>query len=121
MKYLLDTHMFIWSIQGSSKLKTDTRNIIRDKSNLVFLSIVSVWEIAIKVMLKKLRLDIPVTKIFENLEFELLPIKLDHVLVLLKLPPIHKDPFDRMLVSQAKLEKLTLLSEDPKIKQYQSK
>lgn len=121
MKYLLDTHMFIWSIQGSLKLKTDTKNIIRDKSNLVFLSIVSAWEIAIKVMLKKLQLDIPLTKIFENLEFEILPIKLEHILVLLKLPPVHKDPFDRMLVAQAKSEKLILLSEDSKIKQYQSK
>ena len=104
-----------------SKLKTDTKNIIRDKSNLVFLSIISAWEITIKVMLKKLQLDIPLNKIFKNLEYEILPLKLDHMLVLLELPPIHKDPFDRMLVAQAKSEKLTLLSEDPKIKQYQSK
>lgn len=118
MRYLLDTHVFLWSIEGSPKLKPDTRNIVRDKSNIVFLSIISTWEIAIKVMLKKLQLDIPVTKIFEDLEFELLPIKLDHVLALLKLPPIHKDPFDRMLVAQAKSEKLMLLSNDPQVKQY---
>ncbi len=121
MKYLLDTHIFIWSLEGNPKLKTDTKNIIRDKSNLVFLSIISAWEITIKVMLKKLQLDIPLNKIFKNLEYEILPLKLDHMLVLLELPPIHKDPFDRMLVAQAKSEKLTLLSEDPKIKQYQSK
>lgn len=121
MRYLLDTHTFIWSIGGSLKLKPDTKNIIRNKSNIVFLSIISAWEIAIKVMLKKLQLDIPITKIFENLEFEILPIKLDHVLVLLKLPPLHKDPFDRMLVAQAKFEKLTILTGDPQIKQYQSK
>ncbi len=120
-RYLLDTHTFIWSIEGNPKLKPDTKNIVLDKSNIVFLSIVSVWEIAIKVMLKKLRLDIPVAKIFKNLEFEILPIKLDHVLVLLKLPPIHKDPFDRMLVAQAKSEKLSLLTDDPQIKQYQSR
>ena len=118
MKYLLDTHMFIWSIEGNSKLKPDAKIIIRDKSNIVFLSIISAWEITIKVMLKKLRLDIPITKIFKNLEFELLPIKLDHILVLLQLPPIHKDPFDRMLVAQAKSEKLKLLSNDPQVKQY---
>lgn len=121
MRYLLDTHMFIWSIEGNHRLKPDTRDIIRDKSNIVFLSIISVWEIAIKVMLKKLKLDIPITKILKNLEFEILPIKLDHVLALLKLPPIHKDPFDRMLVAQAKSEKLTLLTDDPKVKRYQSK
>ncbi len=121
MRYLLDTHMFIWSIEGNSKLKPDTRIIIRDKSNIVFLSIISAWEITIKVMLKKLQIDIPITKIFKNLEFEILPIKLDHILVLLKLPPIHKDPFDRMLVAQSKFEKLTLLTDDPQIKQYQSK
>lgn len=121
MRYLLDTHIFIWSIEGNHKLKPDARNIIRDKSNIVFLSIISVWEITIKVMLKKLKLDIPITKIFKNLEFEILPIKLDHVLVLLKLLPIHKDPFDRMLVAQAKSEKLIILTEDPNIKQYQSR
>lgn len=121
MRYLLDTHTFIWSIEGNPKLKPDTKNIVRDKSNTVFLSIISVWEIAIKVMLKKLKLDIPIIKIFRNLEFEILPVKLDHVLLLLKLPPIHKDPFDRMLVAQAKSEKLTLLTDDPQIKQYQSK
>lgn len=121
MRYLLDTHMFLWSIEGDPKLKLNTKNIVRDKSNTVFLSIVSLWEIAIKIMLKKLQLDIPVTEIFKNLEFEILPIKLDHILFLLKLPPFHKDPFDRMLVAQAKWEKLTLLSDDPQIKQYQSK
>ena len=121
MRYLLDTHTFIWSIEGNPKLKPDIRNIVRDKSNTVFLSIISTWEIVIKMMLKKLQLDIPVAKIFKNLEFEILPIKLDHVLVLLKLPPIHKDPFDRMLVAQAKSEKLSLLTDDPQIKQYQSK
>lgn len=121
MRYLLDTHTFIWSIEGNPKLKLNTKNIVRDKSNTVFLSIVSTWEIAIKIMIKKLQLDIPVAKIFKDLEFEILPIKLEHILVLLQLPPIHKDPFDRMLVAQAKSEKLTLLTDDPQIKQYQSK
>src|SRR3989344_2969757 len=98
MRYLLDTHTFIWSMENSSKLKEETKTIVRDKSTVVLLSIISVWEIVIKVMLKKLQLDLPITKFLKNLEFEILPIKLDHVLALLTLPPIHKDPFDRMLV-----------------------
>lgn len=118
MKYLLDTHMFIWCMENSSRLKPETRKIVKDASKSIFISMVTPWEITIKVMLKKLQLDIPIPKLFNNLEFEILPIKLDHILALLKLPPIHKDPFDRMLVAQAKSEKLNLLSSDPKIHSY---
>lgn len=118
MKYLLDTHTFIWSMENSSLLKPETKKIVEDASKTVFISMVTPWEITIKVMLKKLQLNIPITKLFNNLEFEILPIKLDHVLSLLKLAPIHKDPFDRMLVAQSKSEKLKILTSDPKITAY---
>ena len=120
MKYLLDTHTFLWCLSNNPRLKPDSRKIIRDKSKVVFLSVISVWEIVIKVMSKKLKLNLPISTLFTNLEFELLPVKLEHVLSLQNLPPIHKDPFDRMLVAQAKTENLTLLTSDPKIQAYLS-
>lgn len=120
MKYLLDTHTFLWSLSNDPQLKPDTKKIVKDKSKVVFLSVISVWEIVIKVMAKKLQLDPPVSTLLTNLEFELLPVKLEHVLTIQNLPPIHKDPFDRMLVAQAKTENLTLLTSDPKIQAYLS-
>jgi len=118
MKYLLDTHTFLWSLNADSRLTLGTRKIIRDKSIVVMLSIISVWEITIKVMSKKLKLDLPLPQLFKKLEYDILPVTLEHVLALVKLPPIHKDPFDRMLVAQAKSEKLTLLTSDPKVQAY---
>jgi len=120
VKYLLDTHTFLWSLSNDPQLKPDTKKIVKDKSKVVFLSVISVWEIVIKVMAKKLQLDPPVSTLLTNLEFELLPVKLEHVLTIQNLPPIHKDPFDRMLVAQAKTENLTLLTSDPKIQAYLS-
>lgn len=94
------------------------RTIIRDAQNQVFLSLVSLWEITIKISLKKLKLKTDLNTILNSLEFEILPIKFEHLLNLLKLPRLHKDPFDRMLVAQAKSENLKLLTADPKVQAY---
>jgi PIN domain nuclease of toxin-antitoxin system len=122
MKLLLDTHIFIWLLQGSENLSTKARSAIEDDSNAVYLSIGSLWEIAIKTSLGKLELEIPLEQIVANFilpsGIEILPILLPHLVVLQALPFHHRDPFDRLLISQAKAESLTLVSEDRSFSQY---
>jgi PIN domain nuclease of toxin-antitoxin system len=116
MNLLLDTHILIWLIDGSEKLNKTARYAIEDESNSLYLSIASLWEITIKTSLGKLELGIPLEQITTNFilpsGFKILPIHLSHLLVLKDLPFHHRDPFDRMLISQAISESLTLVSED---------
>ena len=116
MNLLLDTHILIWLIDGSEKLNKTARHAIEDESNSLYLSIASLWEITIKTSLGKLELGIPLEQITTNFilpsGFKILPIHLSHLLVLKDLPFHHRDPFDRMLISQAISESLTLVSED---------
>src|SRR5258708_4653813 len=114
MNYLLDTHIFLWFIDGDKKLSSEFRQIIESGKNVKFLSVASVWEILIKAKLDKLpNLTVPVGSILEQVEsFRALDIKLPHVLEIGKLPNIHKDPFDRILIAQAKVENLILLTTD---------
>ena len=121
MKYLLDTHVFIWWLEADKKLTSKIKSVIDNPDNIKFVSVVTFWEIVIKVHAKKLILKIPVRDILKNFEFEVLNIFLTHVLKLEKLPNYHKDPFDRMLVAQAKVEDCTLITKDPKIKRYKVK
>lgn len=121
MKYLLDTHIFIWWVENNPRLKKETKNLISNPNNDIYVSIASAWEMGIKLSLKKIRLKIPLSKLFSQPRIETLPIKMEHIISFQELPHIHKDPFDRMLVAQAKSEKITLLTDDPQIKQYQSK
>ena len=85
---------------------------------MIFVSVVSVWEVIIKTKLKKIRLKTSVDKIIERYGFQVLDIKLDHVLGLNKLKNYHKDPFDRLLITQSKVEDMTLLTDDKLINQY---
>ncbi len=123
MRLLLDTHIFIWLIDGNPKLSQTARQAIEDESNTLHLSIVSLWEITIKTSLGKLELAIPLEQIFINFilpsGIEILPIHLPHLLILQTLPFHHRDPFDRLLISQAKSEILTLVSEDGMFEQYE--
>lgn len=118
MRYLLDTNIFLWSLNGDRKLKAEAKEVIKDSRNQIFVSIASAWEISIKNRAGKLPLKTTLDKCFEVSNFELLNINLDHVLKLDKLPPYHKDPFDRILISQAKTEGLTLITSDQKIWKY---
>lgn len=118
MDYLLDTHIFLWWLENDRKLKSPLRDIIQDNSNNIFVSVVSGLEISIKQKIGKLPLKTTVKTCFEKSEFGLLDVRLKHIIELDKLPVIHKDPFDRMLIAQAKAEKLTLLTDDVKIKRY---
>ena len=121
MKGLLDTHTFIWCDVDPSKLSAKASAFIQDPANTVLLSVASVWEMMIKLSLGKLKLNAPLTSILAQQQangIHLLPLALDHVLALEKLPSAHKDPFDRLLVAQANVEGAVLISGDPIFAQY---
>ncbi|MBI4309270.1 MAG: type II toxin-antitoxin system VapC family toxin [Candidatus Omnitrophica bacterium] len=122
MKILLDTHVFLWWIIDSPKLSARAEAVIRDESNTLFFSAACGWEIAIKTQLGRLHIpQTPERFIPEQLArngMESLPISITHALHVAKLPALHRDPFDRMLVSQAQIERLPILTIDPLIRQY---
>lgn len=119
MNLLLDTHAFLWAIDNNPQLSKKARDAIIDGENVVFVSAATAWEIAIKKSIGKLK--IPNGDYMEELKlhrFTPLDIATEHALTVENLPPYHKDPFDRMLIAQAQVEKLTLITGDPKIKAY---
>jgi PIN domain nuclease of toxin-antitoxin system len=122
MKLLLDTHIFLWFIMGSSNLSVHSRDLIEDVANQKFLSVASLWEIAIKSSLGKLILSAPFdTLIPQQLSlngFELLNIEINHTAVVATLPFHHRDPFDRLLIAQAMVEKMPLVSVDAAFDAY---
>ena len=122
MKLLLDTHVFIWADAEPEKLSPNVAGLIKDTDNQLFLSVVSVWEMQIKVQLGKLTLRTDLDTLIGEQEanngLELLPVVLPHVLALGKLPALHKDPFDRLLVAQTLQEGFALLSHDKLVQQY---
>lgn len=121
MIYLLDTHTFIWFIEGDSSLPESVRKSITDPSSKNFISIASIWEIAIKINVGKLILQTPFPqiekKINEN-DFQILPVSFGHTQVLTTLPHFHKDPFDRMIIAQSITEDLTVISKDKNFSLY---
>lgn len=121
MNYLIDTHIFLWWLSNDKKLKDSFRQIIEDPKNHIYVSVVSGWEISIKNRKGKLPLKTTLAECFKVAGFEVLNISFEHVLSLNKLPLYHQDPFDRMLVAQAKAEKLKLITDDTKIKKYSVK
>ena len=118
MRILLDTHIVLWALLDSNKLSKKAHKIIESASE-VYISPVSLWEIAIKVNIGKLNVDIIriKEKIFES-NYNELPLKFDHIFGLNNLPDIHKDPFDRILIAQALSEPLKLITADVLIKKY---
>lgn len=123
MKYLIDTHTFIWFIEGSPLVGSKIRSLIENSNNQIYISIASLWEISIKTSLRKLSMSMPYDFVYDDLkrlQIELLHIKFEHTALINKLPFHHKDPFDRMIVSQAICENLDLLSCDDKFDKYLS-
>jgi PIN domain nuclease of toxin-antitoxin system len=122
VKYLLDTHIFIWWITDNPKLSPNVRNVISEEVNDLYLSSASIWEMMIKSKLQKLQLtDNPKAFIKEQVKtnsINILDVKMVHSFETYELPDIHKDPFDRMLIAQAKIEKLTIITTDSYIKRY---
>jgi PIN domain nuclease of toxin-antitoxin system len=122
MNILLDSHTLIWFSQNSPKLSSQAISILEDKSNILFLSLVSIWEIQIKVQLGKLKLDIPLPDVIKDQiqvnDVQILSLKLSHIWTLEILPHHHKDPFDRLLICQAITEHLIILSVDSVFDSY---
>jgi len=125
VKFLLDTHTFLWMIADDDKLSAVARKCILDKKSNLYLSSASVWEIFIKTSIGKLTLpDHPQTFISKQLSENLideLPVTFKHAFQLHQLPYHHKDPFDRMLISQAQAEKLSILTADSLFASYDVK
>ena len=118
MNILLDTHVLIWALENNPTLSDLSRNSIINGSNQVFVSSVSVWEIGIKRNLGKLDTPDNLLEEIQEHRFTPLHVNLEHAQLAGTLPNIHKDPFDRMLVAQAIIEKLTLVTRDELIPKY---
>lgn len=116
LRLLLDTHVLIWA--ADKRLGDETREIVEEIANAVFVSAATIWEIEIKRALDKLRTVEDAVRLVEESGFERLGIGYEHAREAGRLPLYHGDPFDRMLVAQARLEGLTLATADPKIKRY---
>lgn len=124
MAYLLDTHAFLWFVAGDKQLPESVKAKIKDIGELCFLSVASLWEITIKHQIGKLTLDISLEDLFEYADrnqIEIMQISNEHLLALSKLPGHHSDPFDRLIVSQALVENLTLITKDKVLKKYKIK
>jgi PIN domain nuclease of toxin-antitoxin system len=118
MNILLDTHVLIWALENNPELSDGARNSIIRAGNMVFVSSISIWEIAIKKNLGKLETPDNLQEEIELHRFTPLQINYAHAELAGKLPDIHRDPFDRMLIAQAIIEKLTLVSRDKLIARY---
>lgn len=116
--YLIDTHIFLWWNCDSKKLTKKNKNLLSDSNNIIFFSSVVSWEIIIKKSLGKLEFNDDLFEVVRNNGFQMLPISFEHTVCLEKLPMLHKDPFDRLLVAQAKADGLTIISQDDFVNQY---
>ncbi len=122
MKLLLDTHVFIWWSGEPNKLSEKVLNACENRANRLILSIVSIWEMQIKMQLGKLKLKRSLKELVKNQQdvnsLLILPVSPNHIFMLDNLPMHHSDPFDRLLISQAIEEKLFLVSKDEKFSDY---
>lgn len=119
---MLDTHAFLWWITDDPRLSRRARAVMRSGRNRLLLSAASGWEIAIKAGLGRVRIPEPVADFLldqmDRNAIEPLPVSMRHALHVATLPPLHRDPFDRMLVAQAQLEELAILTADGAVRQY---
>ena len=118
MRLLLDTHVLLWWLGNHRELKARARAAIADPTNMVFVSAVSIWEARIKQSLGKLEVPANFLSAVREEAFELLPVTADHADTVATLPPLHRDPFDRLLIAQAQVEKLTIVSADAIFPRY---
>lgn len=118
MNYLLDTHIILWWLTNPKQIAPKASQIIADKENSIFFSSVSLWEMAIKKSLGRLTLPRNIVEILQTEGFQVLPISHEEALGISDLPQIHQDPFDRMLVMQAKLYNYVLITRDKNIMHY---
>jgi PIN domain nuclease of toxin-antitoxin system len=121
MKLLLDTHLLLWAAGMSNRLTAEARRLIEDPETTLLFSAVSVWEVAIKRSLGRDDFDVDPRVLRRGLldsNYEELPMHGGHAAAAVDLPPIHHNPFDRLLVAQAQVEGVTLLTADPIVARY---
>jgi len=121
MNYLLDTHLAVWSLTQSHRLGSNARALIEDPANQSLISVISIWEVAIKHALRRPDFDIDPSVLRRTLGeagFLELPVNGDHAVAVRSLPSFHKDPFDRLLLAQAMVEGITLLTVDSILAKY---
>jgi PIN domain nuclease of toxin-antitoxin system len=121
MNFLIDTHILLWYMVGDKRISIDIQNIIENKSNTIYLSNASLWEITIKVSIGKLKLKGSLNDLkYYLLEkgFKLLEFDYDDLETLLTIPFHHQDPFDRLILAQAKTKSMEIITNDPQIRKY---
>ncbi len=121
MQLLIDTHILIWFLEGNNLLSTQRQKLLSNSQNEVFVSISSLWELAIKISIGKITLSKSLFQIIQQLEIEnieILPILPEHTLQVEKLPFHHRDPFDRIIIAQSLVEKSDLMSDDSEFAKY---
>ena len=124
MQYLLDTHVFLWFINGDTQLSDSAKALIENPENEHYVSIASFWEMAIKLKLGKLNLDMSFKDLYREMNkngFNLLPITAAHTEKTVTLDLHHRDPFDRMLICQALVDKLIIVTADSQFRNYKVK
>ncbi|MEM8969025.1 MAG: type II toxin-antitoxin system VapC family toxin [Bacteroidota bacterium] len=117
--YLIDTHIFLWSLRDPSKLSDEVRSILEDTENMVYVSAAVSWEILAKRAKGTLPFTGDMLAILAQLSFEPLPITHEHTATLEQLSPVHHDPFDRIMIAQAMAENLTFITRDKTILKYE--
>lgn len=121
MRLLLDTHLWVWLATNPARLSADARAIFTDHGNALVYSVVSIWEVAIKAALKRPDFTADPALLLDYLRrgpFEELDLIAEHTLPITVLPPVHKDPFDRILIAQAMSEQIQLVTADRKLPAY---
>ena len=118
MNLLLDTHVLLWWLDDNPTLSGRAREVIAEGTNLVFVSATVIWEIRIKQSLGKLKVPRDFKNILDQQPFEMLAITAEHAQAVGNLPSYHRDAFDRMLIAQAKVEELTVVTRDIHFKKY---
>lgn len=119
MKLLLDTHALLWWLENDDRLGDQARNCISNPANIVLISDASLWEIAIKSRIGKLKVDLKqIEREAEGSDFTRLAIRPDHIHAILQLPNHHRDPFDHLIIAQAIIEEATLVTTDRRISRY---
>lgn len=121
-RLLLDTNVLIWTVSEDDQISTRARRVIASSTSALFVSVVSVWELALKHQAGKLRFEGPLEEILDQILYHspwtILPMSAEHLLPLATLPMLHKDPFDRLLIAQARHEGMTIVTSDETIPKY---
>lgn len=118
MKILLDSHVLLWSLRDPLRIKASTRAVMADPDTSFVISVATVWELAIKQSLGHLTAPPDLPERIRQIGHEILPVNPEHAWQVRLLPPHHKDPFDRLLVAQAQVEGLPLVTHDHALERY---